>query len=160
MARAERRLGSSSAAKRGSRSDRGSNRLPGELERLLAHLANQQERPPMKKVLETLAATADEGGLRMPSRTTIYRYFATVAPPALQTSSLPQAVRDALYNLDGTARVPSPQVVFYCFNYGTPGAMSFAAGLPWLALYQARRIRGWRGRSRALLEAVMRNRGI
>jgi non-specific serine/threonine protein kinase len=34
------------------------------------------------------------------------------------------------------------------------------AGLPWLDLYQARRARGWRTRSRGLLDAVLRAREI
>lgn len=160
VARAERRLASPVRARRKTRSDLGSTRLPGELARLLTRYANQQERPAMKEVLESLAATADRHGLRMPSRTTVYRFFDVAVPSGLRTDTLPPAVSDALYNLDGTARIPAPQVVFYCFNYGTPRAMSFAAGLPWLALHQARRIRGWRSRSRALLEAVTRNRGI
>jgi hypothetical protein len=49
--------------------------------------------------------------------------------------------------------------VFYCLNYGSLAAMSFAAGLPWLDLHQARHLRGWRPRSRGLLDAVLRARG-
>jgi len=160
MAKAEQRLASHGRTERKRRSDLGSCRLPGVLERLLTNYAEQQERPAMKVVLDALADTAKQGGLRMPSRTTVYRFFDTVTPPELKADSLPRAVREALYNLDGSARIPAPQVVFYCFNYGTPRAMSFAAGLPWLALYQAKRIRGWRSRSRALLEAILRSRGI
>jgi hypothetical protein len=56
--------------------------------------------------------------------------------------------------------VPGHQLAFYCFNYGSLGAISYAAGLPWLDLYQARRMRGWRPRSFGLLLAVMRRRGL
>jgi hypothetical protein len=56
--------------------------------------------------------------------------------------------------------VPGHQLAFYCFDYGSLAAISFAAGLPWLDLYQARRMRGWRPRSFGLLAAVMRRRGL
>jgi hypothetical protein len=73
---------------------------------------------------------------------------------------LPPHVRETLYNLPATGEVPGHQLAFHCFNYGSVAAMSFAAGLPWLALYQASRLRGWRARSRALLGAVLTARGI
>ena len=66
----------------------------------------------------------------------------------------------ALYNLAPESEVPAHQVAFYCFNYGDLAAASFAAGLPWLALYQAARLPGWRARSRGLLEATLRVRNI
>lgn len=75
-------------------------------------------------------------------------------------ADLPPAVRDALYNLTADSEVPGHQVAFYCFNYGDSAAVSFAAGLPWLALYQAGRLPGFRPRSRGLFEAVMRARGL
>ena len=50
----------------------------------------------------------------------------------------------ALYNLGPGARVPGRQLAFYCLNYGSLSAMSFAATLPWLDLHQARHVRGWR----------------
>lgn len=56
--------------------------------------------------------------------------------------------------------MPGPQLAFYCLNYGSLAAISYAAGLPWLDLYQAGRLRGWRPRSRGLLDAVLRARGI
>jgi len=73
---------------------------------------------------------------------------------------LPPAVRAALYNLDDDAMVPAAQLAFYCFNYGNLGAMSYAAGMPWLALFQAKRMRGWRFSSKGVLDAVMRVRGV
>jgi hypothetical protein len=69
-------------------------------------------------------------------------------------------VQGALYNLGPTGQVPGHQLVFHAFQHGDTRAMSFAAGLPWLDLYQAQRMRGWRARSRGLLDAVMRRRGI
>ena len=65
-----------------------------------------------------------------------------------------------MYNLGPEAEVPGHQLAFYCFNYGDLPAVSFAAGLPWLALYQARRLPGYRARSRGLIDAVMRVRGV
>ena len=75
-------------------------------------------------------------------------------------ATLPTPVVEALYNIAPDWRVPGHQLAFYCFNYGSLGAISFAAGLPWLDLYQARRMRGWRPRSFGLLSAVMRRRGL
>ena len=59
-----------------------------------------------------------------------------------------------------TRLVPGHQLAFYCFNYGTSDVMSFAAGLPWLDLYQAAHLRGWWPRSRGLLDASLRARRI
>ncbi len=61
---------------------------------------------------------------------------------------------------DSDLRVPGPQVVFYAFNYGSAGAVSFASGLPPLCLERAASLRGWRPKSRALLRAVMSYRGL
>lgn len=75
-------------------------------------------------------------------------------------SALPTDVRPCLYNLSDDATVPGRQLAFYCFNYGGGRAASFAAGLPWLDLYQAARLPGWRPKSRGLIQAVLRVRGI
>ena len=75
--------------------------------------------------------------------------------PSYALAELPAAVRSALYNMAGDAVVPGAQLAFYCFNYGELAAVHFAAGMPWLPLYQANRMRGWRGRSRGLLRAVL-----
>lgn len=77
-----------------------------------------------------------------------------------EMGALPPAVRETLYNLAEDGIVPGHQLAFHCLNYGGVEALSFAAGLPWLALYQAARLRGWRPRSRGLLEAILRTRGI
>ena len=73
---------------------------------------------------------------------------------------LPSHVRDALYNLDPEGSVLGHQLVFYALQYGTLRAVSYAAGLPWLDLYQAARLRGWRPQSRGLLDAALLVRGI
>jgi len=90
----------------------------------------------------------------------VYKLLATLPTPRYTVAGLPPSVRDALYNLTDDSEVPAHQLAFYCFNYGDLAATSFAAGLPWLALYQAARLPGYRPRSRGLLEAVMRARGI
>ena len=73
---------------------------------------------------------------------------------------LPPEVQRALYNLGDEGRIPGHQVAFYCLNHGCARASSFAAGMPWLDLYQAARTRGWRQRSRGLLGAILAVRRI
>jgi len=68
--------------------------------------------------------------------------------------------RAALYNLPRDGEVPGEQLAFYCFNYGDLKAVQYAAGLPWLPLYRAYRMRGWRAQSRGLLRAALLARGI
>lgn len=111
-------------------------------------------------MLLELEQACKRNGLRMPSRATVYKQMRTLVCSTYQKSALPPPVRHALYNVAEDADVPGHLVVFYCFNYGDSAAMSFAAGLPWLALYQAARMRGFRARSRGLLGATIRTRGI
>lgn len=99
-------------------------------------------------------------GLAPPSRATFYKLLAVLPTRTYRVAELPGAVRRALYNLSPESGVPAHQLAFYCFNYGDVAAMSFAAGLPWLALYQALRLPGHRARSRGLLEAAAHARGI
>lgn len=99
-------------------------------------------------------------GLRPPSRASLYAAFSKIPGHTYPVSQLPPHVVDVLYNLAPSGTVPGHQLAFYCFNYGSLAAVSYAAGLPWLDLYQASRLRGWRPRSRGLLEAVMRARAI
>lgn len=99
-------------------------------------------------------------GLKCPSRASIYKLLAILPTATYKVTELPPAVRDALYNLTAESEVPGHQLAFYCFNYGDLEAVSFAAGLPWLALHQAGRLPGFRPRSRGLFEAVMRARGL
>lgn len=114
----------------------------------------------MSELLSNVAATCRGKGLAPPSRASVYKLLATLPTPRYKVAELPIPVREALYNLTGDSEVPAHQVAFYCFNYGDLAAISFAAGLPWLALYQAARLPGYRSRSRGLVDAVMRTRGI
>ena len=86
--------------------------------------------------------------------------MATTPARSFDIGQLPPAARDTLYNLDPEGVVPGHQLAFYCLTYGGLAAASFAAGLPWLALYQAARLPGWRGRSRGLLDAILEARNI
>jgi len=129
-------------------------------ERALRRLTGGHDRPPMATVLRELRAACQRARVKPPSRATVYNYLARVRTPERLVRDLPAAVRAALYNLDDASRVPEAQIAFYCFNYGELGAICFAAGLPWLALYQARRMRGWRRTSRGLIDAVARARKV
>jgi Mu DNA binding, I gamma subdomain len=156
QARARKRLGAASSRRR--RSDAGRSRMRPEL---LAELRAQvlaAERPSMTEIHRRLAAFARQRGWRPPARATLYAALSTLEGSQHEVARLPPPVQAALYNLAPDAVVPGHQLAFYCFNYGSLAAMSFAAGLPWLDLYQARRARGWRPRSRGLLLAALRAR--
>ena len=114
----------------------------------------------MVTIARAIAASCARHGRRPPARASLYNALARIEAHTYEASSLPPHVRDALYNLSPEGPVPGPQLVLYCFNHGSLAATSFAAGLPWLDLYQAATLRGWRPRSRGLLDAVMRARGI
>jgi len=156
--RASRRLGARSTRRR--RSDAGKSRVSPFLLDALRVLVVGREQPSITQVERHLAALAAEHRLRPPCRATLYGTLATMPGHFYRMASLPSHVRSALYNLGSDAEVPGHQLAFYCFNYGSPAAASYAAGLPWLDLYQARRMRGWRARSRGLLDAAMRFRGM
>jgi hypothetical protein len=68
---------------------------------------------------------------------------------------LPEAVRRCFHNVDPSARVSDVDIAFACFNVGDLRALSFAAALPLPALEAARARRGFRPKSRALLDAVI-----
>jgi hypothetical protein len=131
--RAGRLLGQRRSARR-RRSDAGRSRLDRRALRALEALAGGDERPSMAALQREHAARCARLGVRAPARAT-------------------------LYNVASDAVVPGRQLAFFCFNYGSLPAISFAAGLPWLDLYQATRLRGWRPRSRGLLLAARRARG-
>ena len=101
-----------------------------------------------------------ESRLRAPSRATVYKLMASLPCPKRRWCDLPPAAQAALYNLAPDSEVPLHQIAFNCFNYGDLDAASYAAGLPWLALYQAWRMRGHRPKSRGLLAAAMAARRI
>jgi hypothetical protein len=151
--RAKKRLGAASSRRR--RSDAGQSRLRPELLAALRAQVMTPGRPSMTAVHRRLAAFARERGWRPPARATLYAALAGLEGSRLELAKLPAPVQAALYNLSADATVPGHQVAFYCFNYGTLPAASFAAGLPWLDLHLALRCRGWRPRSRGLLLAVL-----
>gem|GEM_PF-1325986 len=146
------------------RKDSGQGRLHPDVEAKLHQLLSTNDRPPMAWVHRQLSAFSTKLGCAAPSRASLYNAIARVPVPTLPVSSLPAAVQLSLYNLAPEARgdgavIPGDQIVFYAFNYGAPGAISFASGLPWVCLRRARERRGWRPKSRALLEAVIAYRG-
>ena len=161
--RAKRRLGDCAArsgSSIGARADAGKPRIAQEaLDRVRAVLVGQ-ERPRMRDMMRALAGMCRARKLVTPSRATVYKLMAVVPGPTYRFEELPAAVRATLYNLGPGCGVPGHQVAFHCFNYGSTEAMCFAAGMPWLALYQAMRLPGWRTKSRGLIEAVALTRGI
>lgn len=159
LQRARRRLGERGQG-RASRSDRGASRLPAAVQRHLAGLLGGQERPPMREVLGELEAFCRREGYRVPSRATVYGLLRTAPAPSYALADLPDAVRATLHNVAPEAEVPGPLLVQRAFDVGSTAAVAFAASLPWLCLYQADRLRGWRPKSHALLRAVMRFRRI
>jgi hypothetical protein len=163
FARAEARFAKVSPAttsRRRRRSDAGRSRMAAPVAKWLTRRLAGQERPRMADLLRNLEAFCTKGGHRRPSRATVYKFLLVARSPRYIASELPDSVRSTLYNLGDDARVAGPQLVFYCFHYGGLREMSFAAGLPWLALYQASRMRGWRKKSLGVLQAVMRVRRI
>ena len=114
----------------------------------------------MRRLIEDTARRCRSSGLKVPSRATVYKIIAAARAPKYRVADLPPPVRAALYYLDDASILPGPQLPFYCFNYGDRAALSFAAVLPWLALFQSGTPRGPRPSSRVLLPAVLRVRGI
>jgi Mu DNA binding, I gamma subdomain len=153
---ARKRLAAVSSRRR--RSDAGRSRMRPELLAELRGLVLATDRPSMTAIHRRLTAFASERGWRPPARATLYAALSTLEGSRYEIDRLPPSVQAALYNLAPGAVVPGHQLAFYCFNYGSLAAMSFAAGLPWLDLYQAGRSRGWRARSRGLLQATLRAR--
>jgi hypothetical protein len=156
LARARARLEGRSPKRR---SDAGRSRLPPAVEAELTALLSSRERPRMSDVHRALTAFCRPRRLPAPSRSTLYNAIERIEPPAFRTDRLPWAVRRTLHNVQH-GLVPGHQVAFAAFNYGDTRALSFAAGLPWLCLYRAARLGGWRPKSRALLQAVAACRGI
>ncbi len=161
LEKARRRLPAPSRAGRRPRADRGSLRVDRRIVELVGDAVGGRDRPQLAEVYRRLAERCRREGLEPPCRATFYKILAVLpARTTYRVAELPDAVRRALYNLEPESDVPAHQVAFYCFNYGDLAAMSFASTLPWLALYQALRLPGYRTRSRGLLEAAARARGI
>jgi len=159
--KARRRLGGSRRRSlRRPRSDRGRSRLPSPVLEVLREMLLGQERPRMRELLADLHKHCRERALAPPSRATVYKLMGELPCPKLRVGDLPAPVQHALYNFEPESEVPAHQVAFHCFNHGSLPAISFAASLPWLAIYQALRMHGYRARSRGLVLAVARVRGI
>ena len=157
---AQARLGKDVPKARKRRSDAGGTRLAAPVASELCRLLGGTDRPAIREVERQLRAFCKERNLRSPARATVYRFMTEIPVHEYRVADLPDAVRAALYNLDPRSRVPGHQLVFYAFNYGDARAMSFASALPWLDLYQAARMRGWRPMSLGPLCAAIRQRGI
>lgn len=142
------------------RSDAGSSRMDPRVQAKLRRLLHRAERPPIGQLIADLQRFCKPRRLRVPSRATIYNFIPRCPPHEYSISALPAHVREALYNLDPRGTVPGHQLAFYAFQYGDTRAACFAAGLPWLDLLQADRMRGWRERSHGLLRAVLQHRAI
>lgn len=157
IGRAQRRLGRGT---RKARADRGELRLDPRVIECVAASVGGFDRPPMSRLLADVSERCRRHGLAAPSRATVYKLLRVIDGARHCVKGLPGPVQAALYNLAADSVVPERQVAFYCFNYGELAAISFAAGLPWLALYQARHMPGHRPRGLGLLRAVLRARGI
>jgi hypothetical protein len=157
LQRAERRL---EGRDRPRRADSRRSRLAPEVESRLQALLSGRDRPSMTDLSRDLAAYCRRRRLSCPSRATLYNAIDRARPPAYDPTELPEAVRAALLNVALDQPVPGHQLVFHAFNYGEVAAISVASGMPWLCLHHAARLRGWRPKSRALLQAVMSCRGI
>ncbi len=129
------------------------------MQRELAQMLRGHDRPSMTEVKRRLQQRAKILRVRAPSRASIYNFLPRCPPHRYAIAELPEWVRAALYNLT-TGTVPGHQLVFYAFQYGDSRAMCFAASLPWIDLYLADRMRGWRARSHGLLRAAMKYRAI
>ena len=156
----ERLKGGAKAGGRRPRSDRGTPRVDPRTLAILVEACGGYDRPAMSGLLARVGKACRAKRLKPPSRASVYKWLATLPTPHYEVAGLPPSVRHALYNLTDDSKVPAHQLAFYCFNYGDLAATSFAAGLPWLALYQAARMPGYRSKSRGLVEAVMRARGL
>jgi hypothetical protein len=161
LANARRRLGGAEGRPgRRARSDRGVSRLDPQVLDAVAEATAGAEKPPVRDLLRRIADLCRARGVSAPSRATLYHLLPALPGPAYSLTELPEAARAALYNLAAPCEVPGRQVAFCCFNYGDLRAASFAAGMPWLAIWQAQRLPGWRERSRGLAEAAALVRGI
>lgn len=148
------------ASVRRRRADAGRSRLSPLVIEGLRSLLLGTERPPMVTVERAIADVCVWHGQRPPARASLYNELPRIEGHSYEIATLPEHVRQALYNLELRGQIRGAQIAYYCFNYGTLPAVSFAAGLPWLDLYQASCRRGWRPRSRGLLNAVLKVRGI
>jgi hypothetical protein len=161
IARARARLGDGPIRRR-ARSDRGTLRVAPGVVAALHGLLSGEEYPGVPWIMAELGQLCRTQSWPCPSRATVYKLIQRDVGPSHLIGELLPSARAALYNLPlaPSVAVPGAQLAFYCFNYGDLAAMHFAAGLPWLPLYQAYRMRGWRAQGLGLLRAVLAARGI
>jgi hypothetical protein len=150
----------SSRAVRPTRSDAGRPRMSPKVQRIVESLLCGQERPAMRDLLAQIGERCRDCGEHCPSRATVYTCLSHASGPTYAVRELPTNVRASLYNIGDNAVVSGRQLAFYLFNYGDAQSLSFASGMPWLCLYQAERLRGFRNKSHALLRAIVRARRI
>ena len=150
----------SRTSERQRRSDAGKSRLDPSMQRELADLLRAHDRPSISAIVARLNSRARALRVRVPSRASIYNFMPRCPPHHYAIGGLPDAVCASLYNLGPSGRISGPHVVFYAFQHGELRAISFASGLPWIDLYLADRMRGWRTHSQGLLRAVLKYRGI
>ncbi len=142
------------------RSDAKQSRFPKPVQDKLRSMLLVHERPSVTALKAELVDYCSKHQLPCPSRSSIYNFIKNTPGHSYSVSTLPDDLRAAMYNVDLKQPVPGHQLVFYAFHYGTLAAVSQASGLPWLDLYQASLLPAWRPRSRGLLEAALRARGI
>ncbi len=157
QARAAARLARAPAGPRRKRADAGRLRFAAQVVAELGRLAFAEDLAP-DAALEQLRVFCRKHRQRCPSRASVYQMLRKLPLPSLRMARLPASVTAALYNLEGVDEVPADQVAFCCFNFGDTAAMSFASGLPVIALTRALAMRGWRPKSRSVAEAVLRVR--
>lgn len=160
MEKARQRLAHVRVSRRKRRTDQGQFRMAALVAAHLRKLLARDDYPGFSKIFSALEIFCQDNKLTFPSRATIYKFMRQDPGRRYLIQKLPHEVQAALYNQAPRGRITGAQLVFYCFNYGNLAAISFAASLPWLALYQAVKIRGWRPKSLGLLKAVLTARKI
>jgi len=125
---------------------------------MLSQLLGGYARPKTRDILDKLHRFCTRRGYKVPSKATVYNYMKKSVVHQYDWDVLSPSVQCAMYNLDSSAVIPGHQAVFYALNYGDVAAISFAAGCPWIDLYQADKVPGWRPKSHALLKAIIADR--
>lgn len=144
---------------RAARTDKGTTRFSARVEAELHRLLSTTEKPSILSVAKQLRESCTRWGEPAPSRASVYNAIARLEPPMYRVDSLPPAVRATLLNVNNP-EIDGAQLAFNAFNYGSPEALCFAAGLPWICLLRASQLGGHRPKSYALLQAVLNYREI
>lgn len=145
---------------RARRVDAGESRLHPEVRAELARLLGGYDRPKVSDVRAQLARFCARRGLPEPSRAAVYAWIPRAEVPRYRVGKLPSHIRELIHNLDDGTDIPGSQLVAVIVNNGDARALSFAAGMPWLCLVRAVRLRDFRPKSYALLQALLRGRGL